>query len=93
MTEEKSKAIEPVSYKVFLAYKNEKTLNLFIPPEDVDIFLNCLNSSKMYTNKNTKVSFWTSKDSLEYIAIYPMSQGDLDAMNKVDENVKTEADK
>ena len=93
MTEEKSKAIEPVSYKVFLAYKNEKTLNLFIPPKDVDIFLNCLNSSKMYTNKDTNVSFWTSKESVEYIAIYPMSKDDLEAMNKVDANVKAETDK
>jgi len=82
---------ETTDYKVFLTYRNEKTLNIFIPSEDLDIFLNCLNSSKMYTNQHTKVSFWTSKDSLEYMVIYPMTAEDMEAMRKTQQEKSVEA--
>lgn len=63
-----------MSYQITLTYRDDKTVNIVVPADQVEPFFENLNKRQVHLNKENNVGFWTSVDQLRHIIVQPIKE-------------------
>jgi hypothetical protein len=63
-----------MTYNVTLTYRDDKTVNVVMPENQIQDFFDNLSSGKVHLNTQTNVGFWTTVDQLRHIIVHPYKE-------------------